>query len=163
LAFSDGIQSLGEVRDYWRVYGGLGSVLTSPAFLLALGVTSFSSVLWKDCQWYQVSFSILPNLLGFSIGAFAIVLAFPATTLFEVIAEDGRDDSFYMDMAARFVHFVCVQVIALLLALLGKTYHSHALAFFGILFLTYAITVAFMTALNFLYVAKLYNEMKKPK
>jgi hypothetical protein len=159
-AFSEIGGSLEEFALYWRVYGGLGAILSSPALWLAVLFTWFSANLWQDCKWFDISISIIPSLLGFTIAALAIVLAFPSTKLFVIIREDGRDDSYYMDTAARFVHFTFVQVIALLLALLGHTYHGHVLAFFGILFLVYSVIVAFMTALNFLSVAFLFNKFR---
>jgi hypothetical protein len=161
-AFFDNFGSLGEFGNYWRTYGGLGAVLSSPNFIISLVLTAAAPHLWQDGEWFETSFSILPNLLGFTIGALAIVLAFPTTAIFKVIAEEGRDDSYYMDTAARFVHFTVIQVIALLLALMGKAFPGAALAFAGTLFLIYSITTAVMTALNFFFVAQIYNKYKPP-
>jgi hypothetical protein len=106
--------------------------------------------------------SIVPNLLGFSIGAMAVVLAFPTTTIFKIIAEEGREDSYYMDLVAKFAHFVFVQVFALIVALIATAFPLFVFSFLALLALFYAIGTGAMTALALFEVAIFYNKSQSP-
>ena len=113
--------------------------------------------MWWKGGWPEITLSVVPNLLGFTLGAMAIVLAFPSSRLFSVVHENGREDSFYIELAARFVHFIFVQVIALLVALIGKAYEVKLLSFLGAFFLVYAVVCAGMTALSLFGIAQINN------
>lgn len=107
-------------------------------------------------------FSIVPNLLGFSIGAMAIVLAFPTTAIFAIITEDGREDSYYIDLAAKFIHFVFGQVSALILALISTAFPFFLISLLTLTALVYAVASAAMTALALFEVAIFYNKSQSP-
>lgn len=92
----------------------------------------------------------------------AVVLAFPTSKIFDVIAEDGRDDSYYLDLAAKFVHFVFVQVFALVLALISTALPFFLFSLFALIALFYAIATAAMTALALFEVAMIYNKSQSP-
>jgi hypothetical protein len=87
-----------------------------------------------------------------------VVLAFPQSSFFRLFAEKGRHDSYYMDLAAKFVHFIIIQVLAIILALIGKSYCWLPVSGFGFLVLTYAVTSVAMTALALFGVAQLSNQ-----
>lgn len=150
------------IVTYWRVYGGIRALLRSPAFLfsLLLAVICFPTKLVSSSAGYVLS--IVPNLLGFTIGAMAIVLAFPTTTVFEIIAEDGRDDSYYLDLATKFVHFAFVQIAALFLALAATAFPISIFCWLALVALFYAIATGAMTALALFEVAIFYNKSQSP-
>jgi hypothetical protein len=77
--------------------------------------------------------------------------------MFKIIAEGGRHDSYYMDLAARFMHFIMVQVCALVLALIYKAIPYWPVSLFGFWALAYAILTAAMTALSLYGIAEFYN------
>lgn len=87
----------------------------------------------------------------------AVVLAFPSTRLFRLFSEEGRPDSYYLDLASKFVHFILVQVLALLVALVGKAVCNIILSCFGFFMLTYSVCCAAMTAFALFGVAQIYN------
>lgn len=87
----------------------------------------------------------------------AILLAFPTTRIFSILTEEGRTDSFYLDLASRLTHFIIVQIVALILGLSGKAINSHFLAFVGCWALLYAILTAALVALTLFGVAQIYN------
>lgn len=146
-----------EIRGYWTAYGGFRSIVRSPVFLLAGFLTIAFHPLWWEGAWAEKTISIVPNLLGFTLGAMAIVLAFPGSRLFKFLVEKGRSDSYYLGLAARFVHFIFVQVFAILLALAGISYSSAILGFFGTWSLVYAILCAAMTGLALFGIAQMNN------
>lgn len=70
--------------------------------------------------------SILPNLLGFTLGGYAILIAFGGADFQKFIVsladddEDERSRNAFMDLSATFCVFVALQVSALLLAVIFK-------------------------------------------
>src|ERR1700730_18502873 len=64
------------LRIYWKVYGGSRALFRSPAFLFSIIISTFCFPIWTGNLSAGYVFSIVPNLLGFSIGAMAVVLAF---------------------------------------------------------------------------------------
>lgn len=66
--------------------------------------------------------SVIPNLLGFSLGGFALWIAIGDDSFREVIAVKRADKlvSIYDGINANFVHFIVLQVLALLCALWAK-------------------------------------------
>lgn len=147
-----------EIKGYWVAYGGVVALVTSPFLWIAIIATALSGPFWlHDNSWVETSLDILPSLLGFSLGAMAIVLAFPATPLFKHLAEEGRKDSYYLQLSARFLHFIILQVAGILLALIDKVGHNCIVSYFGFFFLVYAILTAASTALSLFGVAQLYT------
>ena len=69
--------------------------------------------------------SVLPNLLGFTLGGFAVFLGFGDEKFKGIIA--GRDEacpdehSPYIEVCSAFLHFVLVQVLALIAAIIAKS------------------------------------------
>jgi hypothetical protein len=113
--------------------------------------------LFDNSAWADASISILPNVLGLSIGAMAIILAFPTTRIFKILSEDGRKDSFYLDLASRLTHFIIIQVIALILGLFGKAYKGWFISIIGCWALVYAVLTAAVISLTLFGVAQIYN------
>jgi hypothetical protein len=93
----------------------------------------------------------------------AVVLAFPATAVFEVIVEEGRDDSYYLDLISKLAHFIFVQVAALLAAFLAAAFPHAIVSLVSLIVLLYAISTAAMTALALFDVAMIYNRSQSPK
>jgi hypothetical protein len=117
-----------DVRDilgrYWAIYGGLAALLRSPYFHLSIVLTAVTAESWLYDRWWSTSISILPNLLGFTLGGFAIFLGFGDEKFKAIIAgnEPGEVRRFspYLSVSAAFLHFVVVQVAALLWALVAS-------------------------------------------
>ncbi len=109
---------------YWTIYGGLGALLRSPYFHLSLLLTAVTADSWLHEKWWSTAISVLPNLLGFTLGGFAIFLGFGDEKFKAVIAgtdpEESEGFSPYLSVSATFLHFVVVQVTALLWALVGS-------------------------------------------
>jgi hypothetical protein len=131
--------------------------------LVALVLATCAVPLWWNNGAADIALAIVPNLLGFSIGAMAIVLAFPTSAMFEIISEDGRDDSYYLDLAARFVHFIFVQVATLVAGLAARGFPNFVFSYVALFFLAYAILTAALTGLALFEIAVFYNKSKKPK
>lgn len=145
-------------KDYWELYGRTWALVRSPYVHVALGLTIF-------CHWLttgtskpsDLAISVIPNLLGFSVGAMAIVLALSSATLFRTIAGKGRPDSYFMVLTTNLAHFILVQVFALLFGIMGKLTEQALLESIALFFLFYAVLVVLSTGIQLFQTAKIYN------
>ena len=85
--------------------------------------------------WWDQNISVLPNLLGFTLGGFAIFIGFGDEKFRAILADPepeqpgkpATDNSntlsnLYIGLCASFVHFILVQAIALLFAIVAKSW-----------------------------------------
>lgn len=110
-------------KRYWGAYGGWAAVLRSRYFHMALAITPFCWGSWSEPLWWDTVIGVLPNLLGFTLGGFAIFVGFGDERFKASLAAPERDPekpTVYRELCATFVHFIFVQVIALVLALVSK-------------------------------------------
>lgn len=91
------------------------------------------------------------------MGAFAIVLAFSSAEIFKTLAEEGEPQSFFMKLTANLVHFILIQVIALVSGIVAKITDYRALDVLTLIFLLYAILATFSAALQLFQTAMIYN------
>src|SRR6202035_2790028 len=105
------------VRRYWIIYGGYRALLGSPYLHIALALSGICLWLWAQNAQHEylakasdIAIAAIPNLLGFTVGAFAIVLAFSSAKIFKTLAEEGEPLSFFMKLTANLVHFILIQV-----------------------------------------------------
>lgn len=66
---------ISRIKRYLSAYGGWEAVFRSPLFLISLILTIVGYANWLDDQWSSVSQALIPNLLGFSLGTYAILSA----------------------------------------------------------------------------------------
>ena len=121
------------IRRYWRNYGGFSALFSSPYFYFSVvfGVLFFPYDFDKGNEWWQIAMDILPNVVGFSLGGYAIFLAFGDEKFKRLIAvkdEDAVDvgksnekPSPYLSFSVAFLHFTLMQLFALFLALAGNS------------------------------------------
>lgn len=111
---------------YWTVYGGRPALIRSPFMHLALALMIPTYGLWTKSGWWELVITVIPNVLGFSLGGYAILLAFGDEQFKSVIS--GKDSneteeySPFMSINATFFHFILVQCIALSLAIIAKAH-----------------------------------------
>lgn len=87
------------------------------------------------------------------------MLAFSDAKIFSVITQKGSDASFFLKVIANFFHFIFVQVLAIMFALVSKAHSHEALSFFGFWASVYAILVALATAGQLLRTAEVFNKV----
>ncbi|WP_417224270.1 hypothetical protein [Achromobacter spanius] len=113
---------------YVRAYGGIWAMVRSPYLHLSVLLTVLSFNVWTQPGWWERPIAVLPSLLGFSLGGFAVWLASGDDAFRAALAgrvakvENGevkQEDkhSPYLAVSATFTHFVVVQVLSLLYAL----------------------------------------------
>lgn len=110
---------------YWKDYEGTIALLTSPYFHAALALKVICYPLWTEAEWWEFSLAFLPSAIGFSLAAFAMILAFGNETFISVMVTraKGRDKAAFQRVSNAFFHFLVVQFIAFVAALLCKAYY----------------------------------------
>lgn len=113
------------LSQYWRAYGGLRNLLISPYLHLSILLAGAAWPLWSVPGWWDVILSIIPSILGFTVGGFAIVLALGTGDFGAALSSARKPDKDPLDsmmgkLSAAFCHFILVQFTAVLLALLAK-------------------------------------------
>lgn len=107
----------------WRITGGWRAVWRSADFILALTVWLFCLPFWLVGQWWEQVISVLPNLLGFTLGGFAIFLGFGSESFKTMLSDPDENKSPYISVSAAFLMFIFFQLIALLYAFSAKALH----------------------------------------
>lgn len=161
VAECDWLPLLEEIDAYWQAYGRWKAVSRSFWLWLSFLFTIILHPVWKNEDWTSIATGAIPNLLGFSIGAMAIALAFPSSTVFKFLAERGRPDSYYIEVSARFLHFIVVQIVSFVSALLCKSYPCIAFDFFGFWMFVYALFTGLATGFSLFGIAQIYNRSAK--
>jgi hypothetical protein len=105
----------------------------------------------------EIAVGVLPNLLGFTVGALAIVLAFSSAAVFATLAERGQPQSFFMKLTGSLIHFILVQVLALVAAIIARMTDKTFIEFVSLFLLFYAVIVTFAAGIQLFLTALIYN------
>src|SRR3569832_245229 len=115
-----------QLKEFWKIRGGWSDLIRSPYSLVSLGLMVPTFHLWLFTPWWELSASILPNLLGFSLGGYAIMLAFGDDRFKALLARKSKlanasseEPSLYLKSSAIFLHFILVQLMALVAAIVA--------------------------------------------
>lgn len=105
---------------YWSAYGGIKALARSPYLHLAFMILVITSPYWISSPWWTQPLSIIPNLLGFSLGGLAMLLSFGNAEFQKFITEKDEDSqsdpTAFIEVSASFVHFMLLQLGSLLSA-----------------------------------------------
>lgn len=147
---------------YWSLYGGIDEVLRSPYLYISVFMTVICIPMWTSSAneqiWVQIAIDIIPSLLGFSMSAMAIMLAFSYSRFFQVITQNGKEDSYFMKSIANFFHYILVQTFALVVALISRSYPDfYVVSAIGFFVMIYGILVALAVAAQLLNTARIFN------
>lgn len=104
----------------WEITGGFPALLRSADFWLTVLIWGLCIGKWTTNTWTSNPISVLPNLLGFTLGGFAIFLGFGSEAFKEQIADPDEKRAPYMSVSAAFMIVVFVQVFSLLYALVSE-------------------------------------------
>lgn len=114
----------GSLSYYFEVYGGWEELIKSRYSHVALLITILCFPYWLYKDWWEDVLSIIPNLLGFTLGGYAMLMAFGDSEFHKELATKG--DSRYsplMRVNSTFVHFILLQVLSLVFAIIVKSYY----------------------------------------
>lgn len=108
------------VRAYWATYGGVRAVATSPYAHTSLLLTVITWPSWSAPGWWDQPMTVLPNMLGFTLGGYAMLMAFGDEKFKSFLTGPKRGESPYSGISSTFLHFLVLQGIALLCAVVAK-------------------------------------------
>lgn len=155
-----------DLQLYWHSYGGWMSFVTSPYLHISIFITVIACpkfVCPKEPFWYSLPLSVLPNLLGFTLGGYAILLAFGDEKFKSVIAgkEPDGEPTYYMTMNGAFIHFIILQAITIIVAALGNIWgiKTGPLAWAGFCLFIYSVLSAVAAAMAVLNTADLFQSI----
>ncbi|WP_156939580.1 hypothetical protein [Desulfocurvus vexinensis] len=155
-----------EVKSYWSAYGGVKDFVESPylvlSVLFALLVCFFRSNEWV---WYNQALSVLPDLIGFSLGGYAVMLAFGDRRFQDAVrgkCSDGTSSP-YLRISATMAHFVLVQIITLLFSVCCSSANlaNPVLNFLGTLMFIYSILLGISATLSIFFMSRMYDNLPK--
>lgn len=92
----------------------------SPIFLTSLAVTAVSYSNWTEANWVSKSFDMIPSLLGFSLGTYAILFSLMTGRLKRALKaiKNSQGVNYLEEINATFFHFIFVQILCLMWAFL---------------------------------------------
>jgi len=126
-------EEITDFRQVWNNAEGFTGIFASPYFLFSLFITTLSFSVWTIPGWWSYVFSILPNLIGFSVGSYTLLWSISNVKLKRAIADavtpDGRNT--YLALHAMFLRFIGMQIFALVLALLSLAANGEMPFFFA--------------------------------
>lgn len=96
----------------------VGSPYAHAAILLTIATAS----LWTRPGWWDLPLLILPNLIGFTLSGYAVVMTISDPKLRSaMIGPIPNRPTAFMATNATFFHFLLLQIFAILLALIAKS------------------------------------------
>ncbi len=152
---------------YWEAYGGLAALKYSLYFWasVVLGTIITGKYLNDPNPWDWSShvLNILPNILGFSLGGYAILVGFGDQEFLKILR--GRDPdgtpSPYMEVNGAFVHFILIQAMCLIFAIFAESLSINTVLFvywIGTTLLIYAVFSIIATTLAILNMADWFDQ-----
>jgi len=158
----------------WANMGGITAIWKSFDFRIALAVSLMCWPAWLAPDWWKNSISVLPSLLGFTLGGFAIFLGFGSDQFKELIARKDEAKSEYLSVSSTFLFIVAVQVIGLLYAIICESlwvptpswlkqvspilpYLNYMAWFVGYLLYVLGIVLSLRAAIRIFRVSRWYN------
>jgi hypothetical protein len=112
---------------YFEAYGGLNALVKSKYFWTAVLIAGACSRYFTTPRWWELSIAIVPGLVGFSIAGIAIFISLGSDQLRSRIAgkmPGDNTESPFMAFMAMFTHFIVVQLIALVCAVIAKAFYD---------------------------------------
>ena len=167
---------------YWRAYGGLAALVRSFYLHVALVITLICANAWLTAGWWNQVTSILPNVLGFTLGGFAIFISFGDEKFRRLLAEPYEDDlnapTAYVKLCSTFVHFIFVQIVALLVAIIVEAMYfpwekspdfikvalpwlNGVAGFVGYALFIYSLTSALAATMHVFRIASMYESFQQ--
>ncbi len=111
-------------KDYFDSYGGIKEIFCSIYFILSVILNIFAFNAWIDESWISNIQNIIPDIAGFSLGAYAILISFGSEKFQKFISQHNGNETnntMYKQINTAFIHFILMQIIALIFSILGNS------------------------------------------
>lgn len=146
---------------YFKIYGGFNAIASSLYFWVSVAVSIVCAKYFFKPGWWELVLEVVPGLVGFSIAGVAIFVSLGSDKLRASIAgkvPGSEESSPFIDFMAMFTHFIVVQLLALILAILSKSIFESPVSEFPALVSlvdSFRSPVWFVGGLLFIYAAML--------
>lgn len=110
------------IKLYWKSYGGFKSFFNSKYLWLSLFILVLTISIWTKPGWWDLCIEIIPNIVGFSLGGYAIFIAFGNREFQQLLSVNKSESDTYpfLMVSSSFAHFVLMQASSLLIAIVLK-------------------------------------------
>lgn len=163
---------------YWSAYGGWKALLRSFYLHVSLVFLALLYPFWSNekQEWWETVITVMPNMIGFSLAGLSIWLATGDEKLKSIISgtrsKGSEKHSPYITVNGSFVHFILVQILALVSAFIAKAYYFEPFGLLeeyeysglilfgwgiGFLFFVYAIATAVAVTMSIFRVSTWYD------
>ena len=117
-----------RLKRYWMLYGGVAALIRSPYLHIAAFLAVISWATWSNFGWWTDPISVIPSILGFSLGALTIFIGFGNDSFRNAISGSRPDKpdkpSPYLKVIATLFHLIVVQVLALVGSFISKSLYQ---------------------------------------
>lgn len=149
------MSSFDLIKEEYSNFGGNRAIVKSKFLFISVLLTTFSFPYWSQRDLYDISISIFPNIIGFTLAAIAIILGIADTKFAELLGKRieklDRRGPFFQILNTFFIVAI-VQSITLLLSVFMKFFFSsesleQATSIFGKDFTSYFYCLQFWARL----------------
>jgi hypothetical protein len=141
-----------DFKDYIYYFGPLKDIFRTPYFHFSLVMAIITGIFACEPNiWAEHALSMLPDILGFSIGGYAIIITFGDNGFrkFLVKAKTGDGKSILMVINGAFIHFIMTQTLSIVLAYFVNSIGINNLFFNILLSLPFFYSLIFCIAIAF--------------
>ncbi len=141
-----------DLKDYVYYFGPLRDIFKTPYFHFSLLMALITGIFTSEPSiWAEYALSMLPGILGFSIGGYAIIITFGDNEFrkFLVKAKTSEGKSILMVVNGAFIHFIMAQTLSLVLAYIVESIDIKNLFINIILCLPFFYSLVFCVAIAF--------------
>jgi hypothetical protein len=110
---------------YFTVYGGWKELYRSEYSRFACIIALICFPYWSSNLWWDDVIGVIPNLLGFTLGGYAMLMAFGEPLFQKQLAakKAQSENSALIQINSTFVHFIVLQIASILVAFICKSYY----------------------------------------
>lgn len=112
---------VGEIlSSYFSYYGGIKAIVKSPYFHISVFLLIPTIGIWSVPGWWDLPIGILPNLISFTLAGYALFMGFGDEKFRQLMASGKDGESPMLSISAAFTHFIIIQVLSVILAIMAK-------------------------------------------
>lgn len=147
------------------------AIFGSPLFMASIAIAAISYGYWITPKWVDLAYELIPSLLGFSLGTYAILFSLITSRMRKALklVKNASGVPYLEEINATFFHFIFVQIVCILYSFVfggidmysiwnfvGKKFPVYEflfgmicvpMSFFGMVLLVYSLTLILGAAL----------------
>lgn len=154
------------LKDYFKAYGGLTALIKSPYVRYSLILSILLNFGSEKEKWVELTTNMLPNIVGFCIAAYAILMSVNNEKFIKILSDKYNDETPpFLSLSASFCHFVIIQMITIVYAALFSIFEfkNFLLNLIGLFLFSYSLMLVFATTLMIFSISKWFIDfINKP-